>query len=93
MAEWYSLADLRTRILDADGPFFDAIPFRSSDYDRCTPIMCEIKRDGVVLEARSHAILDIARTMMIRGLRMLEAELFEDVGRAAYLTAFHAADL
>jgi uncharacterized protein (UPF0332 family) len=44
-------------------------------------------------EARSHAILDIARTMMIRGLRMLEAELFEDVGRAAYLTAFHAADL
>jgi hypothetical protein len=26
MAEWYSLADLRTRILDAGGPFFEAIP-------------------------------------------------------------------
>jgi len=49
MAEWYRLADLRTRILDAGGPFFDAIPFRSSDYDRHTPIMREIKRDGVLL--------------------------------------------
>ena len=49
MAEWYSLADLRTRILDAGGPFFEAIPFRSSDYDRRTPIMREIKRDGVIL--------------------------------------------
>jgi len=49
MAEWYSLADLRTRILNAGGPFFEAIPFRSSDYDRHTPIMSEIKRDGVVL--------------------------------------------
>jgi uncharacterized protein len=49
MAEWYCLADLRTRIFDAGGPFFDAIPFRSSDYDRRTPIMCEIKRDGVIV--------------------------------------------
>jgi predicted nucleotidyltransferase len=49
MAEWYCLADLRTRILDKGGPFFDAIPFRSSDYDRRTPVMCEIKRDGVIL--------------------------------------------
>lgn len=49
MAEWYSLADLRTQVLDAGGPFFDAIPFRSSDYDRCTPIMCAIRRDGVIL--------------------------------------------
>ena len=49
MAEWYRLADLRTRILEAGGPFFEALPFRSSDYDRCTPIMREIKRDGVIL--------------------------------------------
>lgn len=49
MAEWYSLADLRTQILDAGGPFIDVIPFRSSDYDRCTPIMGAIKRDGVIL--------------------------------------------
>jgi uncharacterized protein len=49
MAEWNRLADLRTRILDAGGPFFEAIPFRSSDYDRRTPIMREIKRDGVIL--------------------------------------------
>jgi uncharacterized protein len=49
MAEWYSLADLRTRILEGGGPFFEAIPFRSSDYDRHSPIMREIKRDGVIL--------------------------------------------
>jgi len=49
IAEWYRLADLRTRILDSGGPFFDAIPFRSSDYDRHTPIIREIKRDGVLL--------------------------------------------
>lgn len=35
--------------------------------------------------------LDIARNMLVRGLRMLEADLIEDTGRAAYLTAFHAA--
>jgi predicted nucleotidyltransferase len=49
MAEWYRLADLRGRFLDAGGPFFEAIPFRSSDYDRRTPIMREIRRDGVIL--------------------------------------------
>jgi uncharacterized protein len=49
MAEWCSLADLRTQILDAGGPFIDAIPFRSSDYGRCTPIMDAIRRDGVIL--------------------------------------------
>ena len=49
MAEWYRLADLRTRILDAGGPFFEVIPFRSSDYDRRTPIMREIMRDGVII--------------------------------------------
>ena len=49
IAEWYRLADLRTRILEAGGPFVDAIPFRSSDYNRRTPIMREIKRDGVIL--------------------------------------------
>lgn len=49
MIEWYRLADLRARILEAGGPFFEAIPFRSSDYDRHTPIMSEIRRDGVTL--------------------------------------------
>jgi hypothetical protein len=49
MAEWYKLADLRTRFLEAGGPFFEAIPFRSTDYDRPTAIMREIRRDGVTL--------------------------------------------
>jgi uncharacterized protein (UPF0332 family) len=29
--------------------------------------------------------------MLMRGLRMLDADLIEDAGRAAYLVAFHAA--
>jgi uncharacterized protein len=49
MTEWNRHADLRTRFLDAGGPFFDAIPFRASDYQTSTPLMAEIKRDGVVL--------------------------------------------
>ena len=32
-----------------------------------------------------------ARNMLARGRRMLEADLYEDVGRAAYLAAYHAA--
>jgi predicted nucleotidyltransferase len=49
MAEWYRLADLRTRFLDEGGPFFEAIPFRASDYEKRTPLMHEIRRDGVAL--------------------------------------------
>ena len=49
MIEWNRLADLRLRFLDAGGPFFDAIPFRSSDYDSHRPIMNAIRRDGITL--------------------------------------------
>jgi predicted nucleotidyltransferase len=49
MTEWYRLADLRLRFLDAGGPFFDAIPFRASDYESTRPIIREIRRDGVTL--------------------------------------------
>jgi hypothetical protein len=48
-AEWNRLADLRVRFLDAGGPFFEAIPFLASDYQKRTPLMHEIRRDGVVL--------------------------------------------
>jgi predicted nucleotidyltransferase len=49
MIEWNRLADLRLRFLDAGRPFFDAIPFRLSDYDSRRPIMIAIRRDGVTL--------------------------------------------
>jgi predicted nucleotidyltransferase len=49
MVEWYRLADLRLRFLDAGGPFFDAIPFRASDYNSPRQIMAEIRRDGLTL--------------------------------------------
>jgi predicted nucleotidyltransferase len=47
--EWNRLADLRVRFLDAGEPFFEAIPFLASDYQKHTPLMHEIRRDGVVL--------------------------------------------
>lgn len=50
-AEWDRLADLRVRLLDAGSPFIDAIPFHASDYDKRTPLMHEIRQDGVALHA------------------------------------------
>lgn len=48
-AEWNRLADLRLRILDEGGPFFEAIPFSAADYQRRTALMHEIRRDGLRL--------------------------------------------
>lgn len=48
-AERNQLARLRVRILDEGGPFFEAIPFNASDYDKRTPLMHEIRRDGLAL--------------------------------------------
>jgi uncharacterized protein len=48
-AEWDRLADLRVKFLDAGGPFLDAIPFRASDYEKRTPLMHEIRKDGLTL--------------------------------------------
>jgi predicted nucleotidyltransferase len=47
--EWGRLADLRVRFLDQRAPFIDAIPFRSSDYEKRTPLMHEIRKDGLTL--------------------------------------------
>jgi predicted nucleotidyltransferase len=48
-AEWDRLADLRVRFLGVGGPFIEAIPFHVSDYDKRTPLMHEIRKDGVTL--------------------------------------------
>src|ERR1700686_2781791 len=47
--EWERLARLRLKFLDAGGPFFEAIPFRASDYNAHTPLMHEIRRDAPTL--------------------------------------------
>ena len=49
MPEFTKLADLRSHFLDSDGAFFDVIPFRDSSYREKTPIMHEIRRDGLTL--------------------------------------------
>jgi predicted nucleotidyltransferase len=48
-SEWDRLADLRVRFLDASGPFIEAIPFQVSDFARRTPVMHEVRKDGVTL--------------------------------------------
>jgi hypothetical protein len=47
--EWGRLADLSVRFLDQGAPFIEAIPFRSSDYEKRTPLMHEIRKDGLTL--------------------------------------------
>jgi len=47
LPEFYRLADLRVQFIDREGAFFEAIPFQASAYDETTPIMHEIRRDGL----------------------------------------------
>jgi len=49
MPEFDQLADLRVQFLDREGAFFEAIPFRASAYGELTPLMHEIRRDGLTL--------------------------------------------
>ncbi len=46
-AELDRLADLRVRFLDDSGAFFDAKPYLASAYRDTTPLMYEIRREGV----------------------------------------------
>ena len=43
------LADLRTRFLVDTGAFFDAFPYLTTAYTDHTPLMQEIRRDGLTL--------------------------------------------
>ena len=47
--EFHRLADLRTDILAETGAFLEARPFRAGSYRERTPLMHEIRRDGVDL--------------------------------------------
>ncbi len=48
-AELDRLAELRVRFLDETGAFFDAMPYPSAAYGERTPLMHEIRKDGVAL--------------------------------------------
>jgi uncharacterized protein len=44
------LADLSTKIIvDEDGPFIHAMPFRAGSYNELTPLMHEIRTGGIDL--------------------------------------------
>jgi|SRR5882724_10771756 len=47
--EFHRLADLRTDILAETGAFLEARPFRAGAYRDRTPLMHELRRDGVDL--------------------------------------------
>jgi predicted nucleotidyltransferase len=47
--EFHRLADLRTDILAESGAFLEARPFQAGSYRDRTPLMHEIRRDGVDL--------------------------------------------
>jgi predicted nucleotidyltransferase len=47
--EFYRLADLRTELLAETSAFLEARPFRAGSYRDQTPLMHEIRRDGVDL--------------------------------------------
>jgi uncharacterized protein len=43
------LADLSTSVLDETGEFFHAMPYRADAYSERTPLMHEIRADGIDL--------------------------------------------
>ena len=45
--ERHRLADLRVDFLDSTGAFFDARPYPSAAYDARTPLMHDIREDGL----------------------------------------------
>ena len=47
-AELQRLSVLEVRFMD-EGVFIEAIPFAASDYEKRTPIMHEIRKDGLTL--------------------------------------------
>jgi uncharacterized protein len=48
-AEMDRLADLSTHILEETGEFIHAMPYRGGSYDERTPLMHEIRADGIDL--------------------------------------------
>ncbi len=48
-AEFDKLADLRVKFWDDTGWFFDARPYRAAAYGEHSPLMQEIRRDGIEL--------------------------------------------
>jgi predicted nucleotidyltransferase len=43
------LAALRVSMIDATGAFFDAKPYPAAAYDERSPLMAEIRHDGIAL--------------------------------------------
>jgi predicted nucleotidyltransferase len=49
LTESNRLADLRVRFIDDAGVFIDAKPFSADEYRKRSPLMHEIRRDGLIL--------------------------------------------
>lgn len=49
MQEAFRLADLRLQFLDDTGAFFQALPLLAGSWGERTPLMHEIRQDGIDL--------------------------------------------
>src|SRR4051794_30858138 len=47
--EFHRLADLRVRFLDETGAFLDVKPYEAGAWDERTPLMHEIRREGLAI--------------------------------------------
>ena len=47
--ELHRLADLRVKLIDDTGAFFDVLPYPSAAYSERSPLMREIRLDGLEL--------------------------------------------
>jgi len=80
-----------TGILYDDEAFIHAMPFRAGAYRDRTPLMREIRREGVDLTPEAADHLEKARHCLSRARVILASEVPEVAAREGYLAAFHAA--
>ncbi|MGH6838564.1 MAG: hypothetical protein ACREDT_07150 [Methylocella sp.] len=60
-AEMNRLADLSTSLLDETGEFIQAMPYRADAYNERTPLMHEIRADGIDLSSHRLAPFSTSR--------------------------------
>ena len=86
------LAGLRDDFLVDTGAFFDAKPYPATAWQERTPLMREIRRDGLEsMTPEAGYFLDKARKLLGEADAMLTINLNDAAGRTAYLAGFHGA--
>ena len=91
-SELERLADLRVKLIDDTGAFFDVLPYPAAAYAERSPLMREIRLEGLDLMTPETAqFLEKAEKLLQEAEAMLGIGLNDAAGRTAYLAGFHAA--